>query len=117
MYRLRAFISSLLAVAMLLTLISPGFGWEASAPADMAARAGIDEAGGPCELGAGEHDAHHHDHHGCAGHQFSHTPMQITASLDWMPETVRSRAHGHADAGFRSFIPSGLFRPPSTALA
>lgn len=115
MHRLRSLLSTLLTVVMLLTLISPGFGWEAAAPGDRAVHASGTE--GPCDDGAGGADAHHHDHHGCAGHQFSHTPAQLSSVPDWLPAPVFSRAARDAAAGFRSYIPPGLDRPPSAALA
>jgi hypothetical protein len=121
MLRCRALLASFLAGILLVTLLSPHFGWERAAvhtvPAEHRASAldaqhACDDGTRGMEGAADGGDAHHH---GCAGHQFSHTPAQASASLAWVPALTRLRAACPECAGFHSFIPAGPERPPSRA--
>ncbi|MBL8476858.1 MAG: hypothetical protein JNK71_12420, partial [Methyloversatilis sp.] len=91
---IRSLLASLLAGILLLTLISPHFGWEAAAGnLSGSAHVAAQDAGGDpfhgCEEDVSDADGHHN--HGCAGDQFSHIPVQVSAPLGWHPELTRQR--------------------------
>jgi hypothetical protein len=122
MYRsvlsLRSLVASLLAGVLLLTLVSPHFGWEAVVGGVAGGQHAVADGTGDsvfhgCDDDAADPEAHHH--HGCAGHQFSHTPVQVSALLAWQPDLSSQRGVLPPGAGFHSFIPPGLDRPPTQA--
>lgn len=114
----RSLVASLLTGVLLLTLVSPHFSWEAVVGGVAGGQHAVADGTGDsvfhgCDDDAADPEAHHH--HGCAGHQFSHTPVQLGASLAWQPELTRQRATTRRSSDFHSFIPPGLDRPPTQA--
>ncbi len=116
MHRIRPVLATLLAAVLLLTLLSPHFGWEVAAADTIGASQSAGEGRGTAVTEADhgcDDTADRHHHHCCAGHQFSHTPAQVSAAPDWFPALIRQRALPGDSDDFRSFIPSGLDRPPT----
>lgn len=106
-----------LLVTLLVTLLSPHFGWEMTTGGRAHdAVAMHDVAGTDCDRhDADEHGAHHH--HGCAGHQFSHSPAQASAPPELSLASAAAILRGTAVSAFSSHIPPGLDRPPAAAHA
>lgn len=114
MLRFSAFLSSLLVAVLLVTLLSPHFGWEMVAEQleGHAAFAGHgDEVATEARCAeTGDERSHHH---GCAAHQFSHIPGHLLAVSTWSPALTRERVASADRTDFRSFFPPRLDRPPT----
>ena len=102
----------LLIVVLLSTVLSPSFGWEASASQaahrhDVLA---LDDHDAPTGQHQGDEDTHHH--HGCAGHLLGHLQGQMSdpfvfATLDPAGSLLPDPA-----SDFTSPVPERLDRPP-----
>ncbi|WP_018410683.1 hypothetical protein [Methyloversatilis thermotolerans] len=117
MRRLPPILSSLLAAVLLVTLLSPHFGWEMVAEQleGHGLHAALDAHGheaSPAPPCAGTADDESH-HHGCAAHQFSHIPGHLMAASTWSPALTRERVASADRTDFRSFFPPRLDRPPT----
>lgn len=124
MQQVRSFFAAFLVGILMVTLLSPHFGWEVVASeselghalGDQHKTMAADWDTKYSSIGGEEPHATDH-HHGCAGHQFSHTPAQASASHAWHPAPTSQAALPSAAISFQSFIPPGLYRPPLLAAA
>ena len=96
-------LSRWLLLVVMLTFLSPHFGWEV-----MAADAHHDPVSGAVTMiDAHDHEAgnsglDHHDEHACGGHMFSHLRVQASAS-----------AGSHFAAAPQAFVAADPAMPPS----
>ena len=112
-----------LVVVMLLTVLSPKFGWESVSAAEahvLAAGMVHDEAPGHEAQGdCHEHDALMNDdtgdHHCCPGHVLGHLFGGVGATPGLPPASKDSALPSSRSAHFSSRIPDGLERPPRVA--
>lgn len=112
-----------LVMVMLLTVLSPKFGWESASAAEAhvhAAGMAHDEtlghdAPGDCH----EHDAALSDdvgdHHCCPGHVLGHLFGGVGATPGLPPASKDSALPSSRSVHFSSRIPDGLERPPRVA--
>lgn len=118
MQQIRSLFAAFLVGVLVVTLLNPHFGWEV-----VASDSEFGHASGGQQMTALDCDIEHASfegeestgaahHHGCAGHQFSHTPAQASASHAWHTVPTRQTVLPGAAIGFQSFIPTGLYRPP-----
>ena len=111
---IRKFSMALIAV-LLATVLTPSFGWEASAGHD-APDQSIAAPGDPC----GTHDRHDDEacstanphHHGCAAHMFGHLPAYFAVVATFSPPDLESGFLLEPDARVVSVFPERLDRPP-----
>lgn len=111
----------LLLVVMLMTVLSPKFGWDAvsavvpHAHAEEAAHAMAD-ADPDCH---GHHDSYdgvpEGGGHCCPGHVLGHLPGSVSGIAMLHPVVAGAFAGAGADTRFSSRIPEGLERPPRAA--
>ena len=112
-----------LVMVMLLTVLSPKFGWESVSAAQAhvhTARVAYDEkAGHETHGGCHQHDAAVNDdmgdHHCCPGHVLGHLPGGV-GTAPGLPQAGKSAVlpSDHA-VRFSSRTPEGLERPPRAA--
>lgn len=114
-------IAAFLTAVLLATVLTPSFGWEASAGAEAHDQ---DTAlyGGSCgahdqqtpqgDCGNGESD----HHHGCAAHMLGHLVADLgPVTVFTLPESGSGRLAGPLDAVLAGF-PEILYRPPLARL-
>lgn len=112
-----------LVMVMLLTVLSPKFGWESVSAAEAHAHtAGMvhDEMPGQAAHGdCHEHDASVNDdmgdHHCCPGHVLGHLLGGVGASADLPQASKDSMLPNGREVHFSSRTPEGLERPPRAA--
>ena len=115
---LQLMVRFLLAV-MLVTVLSPGFGWaavEGSLPHEHAVHAHADAAS------VGVHDHCDADEpvadsaqHCCPGHVLGHLLAGLGGEISWLPKREAMRAVDRDNSRFSTRIPEGLERPPRAA--
>ena len=110
-----------LIAVLLATVLTPSFGWEASAGRD-APDQSIAAPGDP----SGTHDRHDDEpcntanlhHHGCAAHMFGHLPAYFADVATFSPPDLESGFLLEPDARVVSVFLERLDRPPlDSALA
>lgn len=109
-------IAALLLAVLLATVLTPSFGWEASAAQgghghDIAA---LDDAGDAHDGYAGGHrgDESVHHHHGCAGHMFSHLMAHFGGLAAFTPPDLDSGLPAELGVAIPQGFPERLYRPP-----
>ena len=109
-------IAALLLAVLLATVLTPSFGWEASAAQgghghDMVA---LDDAGDAHDSHTGGHrgDENAHHHHGCAGHMFSHLMAHFGDVAAFTPPDLDSGLPAEPGAAVPQGFPERLDRPP-----
>lgn len=126
-FRLRLLTSRLLLVVMLLTFLSPSFGWQVVAGHDLLVHEAVAAEGEhhPHDH-EGEHDApkqpvpHGHDHedpHSMIGHVLSHMPA-TTLSATLPPQLPHQPVQQGVEPSLAipSFLPELPYRPPQPPL-
>lgn len=112
-----------LVMVMLLTVLSPKFGWESVSAAQAhihTAGVAYDEmAGHETHDGCHQHDAAVNDdmgdHHCCPGHVLGHLLGGVGASADLPQASKDSMLPNGREVHFSSRPPEGLERPPRVA--
>jgi hypothetical protein len=109
-------IASFLMAVLLSTVLSPSFGWEASAsPAahghDVLL---LDDHDGHAAQHHGDEDSHHH--HGCAGHLLGHLQAQLSDPFVFATLDPAGRLRPEPASDFSSLFPERLDRPPLAPL-
>ena len=109
-------IASLLLAVLLTTVLTPSFGWEASAGQgahghDIVALA---DAGDAHDSRDGDHrgDENAHHHHGCAGHMFSHLLAHFGDVAAFTPPDLDSVVPAEPGHAVPQGFPERLDRPP-----
>ena len=106
-------------VVLLLTVLSPGYAWEAAARTGQHGEtsAGIDahgpgEHGQPESLDPAQNDQAPHDLHGCAGHILGHLVAVIDSAHGVFPSDARADHVFGRDTSSPSRYPVPLDHPP-----
>lgn len=109
-------IAALLLAVLLATVLTPSFGWEASAGQgahghDIVA---LDDAGDTQYGHDGDHrsDENSHHHHGCAGHMFSHLMAHLGGVAALTPPDLDSGVPSEPSAAVPQGFLERLDRPP-----
>jgi uncharacterized protein involved in copper resistance len=114
-------LSRFLVLILLLTVLAPGFGWQAAGGMTME-MAAVDAPhahhGDGHDMPCGDMDAHCADeacaemqHHCCPGHILNHLAVQQTALMPVFAGNASSLLD-RGDRDFASRVPAGLERPP-----
>lgn len=128
--RLRLLTSRLLLVVMLLTFLSPSFGWQVVAGHDVLSHPPVPaEAGHAAHAHDADHDDHHqaparcdgHDHedaHSMIGHVLSHMPaLTLMAALPPPVPHQPVLQGAEPSLAIPSFTPELPYRPPQALFA
>lgn len=118
MHRALRHIAALLLAILLATVLTPSFGWEASAGQgahghDIVAPDASDDAHDHDRHAGGHHgDEDSHHHHGCAGHLLGHLPVQLSEAFAFVMIEPDRDSFSDPGAGFPFPFPDRLDRPP-----
>lgn len=111
-----------LVMVMLLTVLSPKFGWESASAAEAhvhAAAVAHESVEGDCHEHLAVEDVtladDMGDHHCCPGHVLSHLLGGVGFSTDFPALGKASALPGSRAVVFSSRVPEGLERPPRSA--